>query len=173
MEEQTKKEIVEQFKTLPESLQSYIQSKNISEEVNVLLKNEVLNPNEKTSLENEAALVLLGFEHPDNLRENIQKRLELNPIQADRIAGVVDAKLFAPVKTDLLSLWKEEKGEEVEEKTAGGEEQKPEEKPQSKEKEEFDAVSNMLEQKMSGQSSGYTGGQDPYREPIEDNDTNL
>jgi hypothetical protein len=104
----TEKNIEKRFGILPPALKKALTSDaNQKMALRICQDNQINNEEEILIVQQLAALVILGFLHPDDLGDEINDELALgDPQRADAIAEDFNAKLFSPLRSDLDENYK-------------------------------------------------------------------
>ncbi len=108
VEKLTEKNIEKRFGILPPALKKALTSDaNQKMALRICQDNQINNEEEILIVQQLAALVILGFLHPDDLGDEINDELALgNPQRANAIAEDFNVKLFSPLRSDLDENYK-------------------------------------------------------------------
>lgn len=109
---ETKEILKNQFKKLPEDIQSAILAVDLRSKMQFITKKNNLHIDQAEALENEAVFVLLGLEHPNNLIANIAKHAEVSEEKAEAIAEDLNREIFLKVRESLKKIFEERSEEE-------------------------------------------------------------
>ncbi len=99
----TETELDKRFDALPDKLKEALTSdRNLTIIDQVCQKNRIADEDKKETIQQIAALVLFGFVHPYDAGAEINDALLLNnPRFSASVADELNAKIFAPLKTEL------------------------------------------------------------------------
>lgn len=118
MDEETKKIIEEQMKSLPRDVVEAIVSVDYKTKLQEIAKRQRLLIDQTGKLEMETTLVMIGLEPLADFIENLQRELVLSVIRAKEVAMDVSENIFKPIRESLRAMnGREEvveKGEEEE-----------------------------------------------------------
>ena len=101
MNEETQKIIQEQFKLLPENIQTAIVSAEFQIKLREIAERHALLIDQSGDLEIQTTLVMMGLEPLSDFVENIQTKLGVSIIQAKEIAFDVSEHIFKPIRDTL------------------------------------------------------------------------
>ena len=96
MDENTKKLIQEQFKTLPDGVKKVISSINVEGVLNTLTEGHPLEIHQRIAIENEIMLVLLRLEDFSSFTTNIRHGAQISRERAERITKSINREIFIP-----------------------------------------------------------------------------
>lgn len=193
MENETEKLIQEQLTKLPARLRGAIEATPWKPLVQEIGKENGLDPEQLSSLEQETMLIIYAFEPPESFVENIKNEAGVTEETALILAESIAEKIFDPILKKVGELRKE--GSMPEKQSGGLPEIPPEDLPAIVQNEKVHEVVNPLttnnpEQQaniadnfqpptnpepqkvaekrpeISQKPSSYPSGQDPYREPL-------
>lgn len=115
MNSETQKIFAEQIGLLPKEVVTFLSSTNWAQDLNEIGSLYNLNEEALSIFNREASLVLVGLTHPDEFRETLEQEADLHGAVLDAVVGSVENKIFAPVRSALVSFIENEGAEETEE----------------------------------------------------------
>ena len=101
MDENTKKIIKEQFRTLPDNVKKVITSIKVEVILNTLTEGHPLQEHQRIAIENEIMLVLLGLEDFSSFTTNITHGAQISRERAERITKLINREIFIPNQSIL------------------------------------------------------------------------
>ena len=134
--------------TLPTELKNYLKSGDFSKQLDFLLKSHELEDWQKTSIENELILVLIGLEPFTNLGTNISKEAKIQDINSESIAKEIIDEILTPISEKVYA--------EIEQQNEYKKNSVPKSNPLGKSFEE-----TILNQARGMMPAREEGGQDP------------
>ncbi len=104
MDEETKKQLTEQYKSLPREVQQAITDTDLPKKFQQIVQENKLLIDQAGILETETILVLYGIEPLENFVVNISRELNLPKDKAMAIARSVDELIFKSVRSTLREI---------------------------------------------------------------------
>lgn len=101
---QAQKILGERFEKLPAGLQDAITSVDLREELKAVSQEHKLHIDQAGKLEDETALVMMGFESPDAYPDNLQRELDVDAETAQAITEAVNERIFLPIREEMQKL---------------------------------------------------------------------
>jgi len=176
----TKEKRLEILRSFPESIQDAILSVDLADAFTEIMKKHQLRVDQIKVVADKTNLVMLGIMQPGRLREELQQDLKVSSVAIDKLINELDSRIFIPIRSAIKASDKAPVPEKPASSTAP---RKAAAGPQSQKN---DAVvmkrstpRDITEVKLQEQTQipreekkffeGDTyGGQDPYREPIDE-----
>jgi hypothetical protein len=93
--------LVERFKSLPKPVQDAINSASVEEHLRTLATTHKLHLDQWQLLENAVMLTLLGFQEPENFKQNIKNDLVVTEEVAAALAADISRVVFDPIRQEL------------------------------------------------------------------------
>ncbi len=97
----TEQQLQKKHDSLPDKLKELLTSENTIETVRQISRSHYLDEERSLIFEQLIGLVILGFLSVEELSQEIQKNLLLNPKHASELANDINRKIFEPIKSDL------------------------------------------------------------------------
>lgn len=101
MQEETKKIIEEQFRSLPHVVQDAILSSDMDVKFQALAQKHKLHFDQWDRLENQIMLTVLGLSEPGELVDDIVKKINLSRERAQIIVDDISTTIFKPIREKL------------------------------------------------------------------------
>ncbi len=93
--------ITTQLRNLPQDIQNAYRSESTTDKLYDIAERAGLSEDQENGLENETALVMLGFEPPSNFVANLQKTLGVPEEKARAVAQDINEQIFRPIRDSL------------------------------------------------------------------------
>lgn len=191
----TNSKIQQQFQNLPKDLREAIFSVDTADIIQAIAKKHKLAIDKMGELADEVGLLMLGITHPKDFINHLERRLETDPETTRNITEEVNTQIFAKIRESLKTMHtvKEEREEILPEPKLPETKNEQHEIPSlpkamedefhpSNEAIQDKARKSPFEEKLAEKvfkspiqkevteakkEGRYPGGQDPYREPID------
>jgi hypothetical protein len=195
MQNDTDKVIQDQFNSLPPDIREAISRIPWKERVREIAKRENLDAAKTDSLETETMFVLYGFLSPDTFTDNITSEVGVSVDQAERLSKIINDEVIGEIEKQFEMIEALEPKNDAPNIPSPTQESAPTQTSPESHTESpavpeiapeilpktidgqaaHDAPKSVVEEKLTQitsaksepSTSGYAGGADPYREPIE------
>jgi len=104
MDDETKKIIETQLKSLPKTIQDAILNSGWEKKTHALAKKYNLHIDQEGTLVSETFLVMLGLELVRDFNQNLVTNLGISKIIASQIEGDLSEQIFKPIRTELQKV---------------------------------------------------------------------
>lgn len=105
---QEKNQLEKLYETLPKNVQEAISSVAIAEKIQEIAKKNGLHIDEAGIVSDEATMVMLGIEHPNDFIDGLKNKLKLPQEKIVALAKDVDKEIFEPIKESLMKIYQEQ-----------------------------------------------------------------
>lgn len=176
--EETNQILKEQIEKIPKILKNFVLSTGWKKQLEEYLVSFRLEEWQKTLIENEVFIILMGFEDYNNLSKNISEQTELEEGISNQISKFIIKNILEPIAVEVI---KEQETEETTEKPSNNIGNSFEQiilnqaiamQPAVESSEQLVSSSQVPENlptedfKPESSTPNYSGN-DPYREPVE------
>lgn len=96
MNQDTEKELVAYFNSLPQEMQGAFRSLNLTQRLQSIPDMQPLQDNQKTMIRNEIVLTFIGLRNIPELTTNIKYSADISRDRAERIARIIERDIFIP-----------------------------------------------------------------------------
>ncbi|TSD03181.1 MAG: Uncharacterized protein Athens071416_242 [Parcubacteria group bacterium Athens0714_16] len=107
-ENQEKNPLEKLYEALPKNVQEAISSVAVAEKIQEIAKRNGLHIDEAGIISDEATMVMLGIEHPNDFVDGLKNKLKLPQEKIIALARDVDKEIFEPIKESLMRIYKDQ-----------------------------------------------------------------
>lgn len=107
-ENQEKNPLEKLYDELPKNVQEAISSVAVAEKIQEIAKKNGLHIDEAGVVSDEATMVMLGIEHPNDFVDGLKNKLKLPQEKIVALAKDVDKEIFEPIKESLMKIYQDQ-----------------------------------------------------------------
>ena len=107
-QEQKEGQLEKLYEQLPQNVQEAISSVAVAEKIQQIATKNGLHIDEAGIVSDEATMVMLGIEHPNDFVDGLKNKLKLPQEKIVALAKDVDKEIFEPIKESLMKIYQNE-----------------------------------------------------------------
>ncbi|MEK7652754.1 MAG: hypothetical protein AAB334_02305 [Patescibacteria group bacterium] len=107
-QEQKEGQLEKLYEQLPQNVQEAISSVAVAEKIQQIATKNGLHIDEAGIVSDEATMVMLGIEHPNDFVDGLKNKLKLPQEKIIALAKDVDKEIFEPIKESLMKIYQNE-----------------------------------------------------------------